>query len=64
MWTDKCEWMHGFTKFGDWHPNQMFRSKSVGKKKEILLYTTKNGVGDKLALKLSLLSDLYKIPFS
>jgi len=30
MWSDKCEWMHGFTKFGAWYPNQIFRSKSVG----------------------------------
>nr|XP_058964222.1 protein draper-like [Pocillopora verrucosa]XP_058964229.1 protein draper-like [Pocillopora verrucosa]XP_058964237.1 protein draper-like [Pocillopora verrucosa] len=30
MWSDKCEWMHGFTRFGAWHSNQNFRSKSVG----------------------------------
>ncbi|CAH3157902.1 unnamed protein product [Porites lobata] len=30
MWSDQCEWMHGFTKFGAWHPNIAFRSKTVG----------------------------------
>lgn len=35
MWSDKCEWMHGFTKFGAWYPNQIFRSESVGKRKTI-----------------------------
>lgn len=38
MWSDKCEWMHGFTRFGAWHPNQIFRSKSVGKRKTINTY--------------------------
>ena len=32
MWSDKCEWKHGFTKFGAWHPSEAFRSKTVGKK--------------------------------
>ena len=31
MWSDKCEWKHGFTKFGAWHPTTSFRSKTVGK---------------------------------
>ena len=34
MWSDQCEWMHGFTKFGAWHPNVAFRSKTVGKKQK------------------------------
>ena len=35
MWSDKCEWMHGFTKFGAWHPSAAFRSKSVGKRRQV-----------------------------
>ena len=31
MWSDKCEWKHGFTNFGAWHPTTSFRSKTVGK---------------------------------
>ncbi|XP_068679131.1 uncharacterized protein [Montipora foliosa] len=30
MWSDKCEWKHGFTKFGAWYPSEAFRSKTVG----------------------------------
>lgn len=30
MWSDKCEWMHGFTNFGAWYQSAEFRSKTVG----------------------------------